>query len=118
MARIEVTAPNDGRYSENLLRNFELVVDVYGASETNKTFENIVMLDSRGRIVRKGKPLDSEVEIVSASGQRRKVAETGLVRIRNPYMVRGYLQAPEATAKFFREDGVTPARSQCEKRES
>lgn len=109
VARIEVSGaklPDD--IAENLLKNFELVVDVYGASETNKTFENIVMRDSGGRIVRKGKPLDSEVEIVSASGQRRKSAEAGLVRIKNPYMVRGYLQAPETTAKFFRDGWFYP----------
>jgi acyl-coenzyme A synthetase/AMP-(fatty) acid ligase len=109
VSRIEVSGaklPDD--IAENLLRNFELVVDVYGASETNKTFENIVMRDSRGRIVRKGKPLDSVVEIISASGQRRKVAEAGLVRIKNSYMIHGYMQAPEATAKFFRDGWFYP----------
>ena len=70
VARIEVSGaklPDD--IAANLLKNFELVVDVYGASETNKTFENIVMRDSEGADHSKGAGvLDSEVEIVSATG--------------------------------------------------
>ncbi|MGB9142944.1 MAG: class I adenylate-forming enzyme family protein [Aestuariivirga sp.] len=104
VARIEVSGaklPDD--IAMHLLENFALVVDVFGAGETSKTFENIVMRDGAGRICRKGNPLDSEVQIVSASGQPRRAAEAGLVRIRNPYMINGYLQAPQATAKFFRD---------------
>ncbi len=109
VARIEVSGaklPDD--IAAKLLRNFELVVDVYGAAETNKTFENIVMRDSEGRVFRKGQWLDSEIEIVSAGGRRCETAEVGSVRIRNKYMVRSYLQAPEATAKSFRDGWFYP----------
>jgi acyl-coenzyme A synthetase/AMP-(fatty) acid ligase len=109
VARIEVSGaklPEEAALV--LLNNFNLVVDVYGAAETSKTFENAVMRDPDGRIIRKGRRLDSEVEIVSAQGQPCKAGEVGSVRVKNPYMVHGYLNAPDATAKSFREGWFYP----------
>ena len=60
-----------------LLNNFNLVVDVYGAAETNKTFEDTVMRDPEGQIIKKGRRLDSDVEIISAQGHPRKTGEVG-----------------------------------------
>jgi len=107
--RIEVSGaklPDD--IAANLLDNFELVVDVYGAAETNKTFENVVMRGPEGRIIRKGQKMDSEIEIVKANGTRCEAGEVGSVRVRNGYMVRGYLRMPEATAKSFRDGWFYP----------
>jgi acyl-coenzyme A synthetase/AMP-(fatty) acid ligase len=107
--RIEVSGaklPDD--VAANLLDNFELVVDVYGAAETNKTFENVVMRGPEGGIIRKGQKLDSEIEIITANGRRCEAGEVGSVRVRNGYMVRGYLQIPEATAKSFRDGWFYP----------
>ena len=109
VARIEVSGaklPEEAALV--LLNNFNLVVDVYGAAETSKTFENTVMRDPEGRIIRKGRRLDSEVEIVSAQGHPCKAGEVGSVRVRNPYMVQGYLKAPDATTKSFREGWFYP----------
>ncbi len=109
VARIEVSgAKLPEEVALVLLNNFNLVVDVYGAAETSKTFENTVMRDPEGRIIKRGRRLDSEVEIVSAQGHSCKAGEVGSVRIRNPYMVDGYLNAPEATAKSFREGWFYP----------
>ena len=109
VARIEVSgAKLPEETALVLLNNFNLVVDVYGAAETSKTFENYVTRDAEGQIVRKGRPLDSEIEIVSAQGHRCKAGEVGSVRIRNPYMVHSYLSAPDATAKSFREGWFHP----------
>lgn len=109
LARIEVSGaklPDD--IAEKLLDSFALVVDVYGAAETNKSFENIVRRDPEGRIIREGHKLDSEVEVIAANGRRCEAGEVGSVRIRNPYTVRGYLKAPEATAKSFRDGWFYP----------
>jgi acyl-coenzyme A synthetase/AMP-(fatty) acid ligase len=109
IARIEVSGaklPQEAALV--LLNNFNLVVDVYGAAETSKTFENRVMRDAQGRVTKKGRRLDSEVEIVSAQGYPCKAGEVGSVRIRNPYMVDGYLNAPEASAKSFRDGWFYP----------
>jgi acyl-coenzyme A synthetase/AMP-(fatty) acid ligase len=109
IARIEVSgAKLPEETALVLLNNFNLVVDVYGAAETSKTFENTVMRDPDGRIIRKGRRLDSEVEIVSAQGHPCKAGEVGSVRVRNPYMVQGYLKAPEAMAKSFRDGWFYP----------
>lgn len=109
IARIEVSgAKLPEKTALVLLNNFNLVVDVYGAAETSKTFENTIMRDPEGRIIKKGRRLDSEVEIVSAQGYPCKAGEVGSVRVRNPYMVHGYLKVPEATAKSFRDGWFYP----------
>lgn len=109
VARIEVSGaklPEEAALV--LLNNFNLVVDVYGAAETSKTFENTVMRDPEGRIIKKGQRLDSEVEIVSTQGHPCKAGDVGSVRVRNPYMVHGYQNAPDATAKSFRDGWFYP----------
>ena len=109
LARIEVSGaklPDD--IAAKLLTSFAHVVDVYGAAETNKSFENNVKRSPEGPIIREGHRLDSEVEIVAADGRHCDPGEAGSVRIRNPYMARGYLKAPEATAKSFRDGWFYP----------
>ncbi len=51
-----------------LLRSFDTVEDVYGSSETSKSFVNVKTLN-QGRIVTRGQPLDSEVQIIDADGE-------------------------------------------------
>lgn len=91
-----------------LARNFDEIVDIYGASETNKSFANLVSLGADGTIKRKGRRLDSSVEIVDASGRPVVPGETGTVRVRNGYMVSGYINDPEATETNFREGWFLP----------
>ena len=50
-----------------LLQSFDTVEDVYGSSETSKSFVNVMTLN-QGRIVTRGQHLDSEVQIIDADG--------------------------------------------------
>lgn len=90
------------------LRSFEQVFDVYGASETSKSFANLLRRDPSGAIVAEGRPLDSEVQILRPDGAPAAPNEIGRVRVRNPYMAPGYLAAPEATARAFRDGWFHP----------
>ncbi|MBL4806249.1 MAG: acyl--CoA ligase [Rhodobacteraceae bacterium] len=85
----------------DLLQNFDLVIDAYGATETNHSYNNLKSLNEDGDIVTKGQPLDSIVEIVNADGEPCQVNEVGAIRIQNPYLASGYLDSPEAQAKCF-----------------
>lgn len=90
-----------------LLRHFEVVEDVYGASETNKSFVNVKSLED-GRLTTVGKPADSTVEIVDIAGAPVPPGCTGRVRVRNGYMAAAYLGAPEASARAFRDGWFHP----------
>ena len=92
----------------SLLQSFETVEDVYGAGETNKSFVNVKTLDS-GRMTTRGKPLDSEVQIVGTDGT--PTTEPGLqgsIRIRNNYMSSIYIGAPKASERAFRDGWFYP----------
>ncbi len=95
------------RDAELVLRQFEVVEDVYGASETNKSFVNVKAMDD-GQLITTGKPADSTVEIVDPEGRPCEVDEEGRVRVRNGYMVTEYLGAPEASAEAFRDGWFYP----------
>ncbi|MDX5402705.1 MAG: AMP-binding protein, partial [Rhodobacterales bacterium] len=64
-----------------LLDHFQTVIDIYGASETNKTFATLIERGPDGAIVRTGRPLDSEVQIVDRNGQPCPVEVAGTVRV-------------------------------------
>lgn len=87
----------------HLLKSFDLVIDLYSSTETNRSFKNIKSIDDLGRIVTAGVPLDSEVAIVNEAGQSVPAGQVGFVRVRNPYTVTGYLNAPDAAARAFRD---------------
>jgi len=74
-----------------LLSSFERVIDAYGASETNKSFANIKSMDEQGTLVTTGHKLDSVIEIISDGGAICQEKEIGRVRIKNPYIIDGYL---------------------------
>ncbi|MEO8529945.1 MAG: class I adenylate-forming enzyme family protein [Deltaproteobacteria bacterium] len=101
-------APMTPELAQRLLRSFNTVADVYGASETNKTFVNILTLDRDGQVRTKGQPLDSLVEIVTPDGLPIGPEQKGQVRIRNPYLARGYLQNEEATLAAFKDGWFYP----------
>ncbi|MGB8313777.1 MAG: class I adenylate-forming enzyme family protein [Aestuariivirga sp.] len=91
-----------------LLQSFEAVEDVYGASETSKSFVNVKAL-VEGRLTTRGKPLDSDVQIIGPEGS--PVPGPGLqgfVRIRNSYMASAYVGAPEASERAFRDGWFYP----------
>ncbi|MBI1416608.1 MAG: AMP-binding protein [Limimaricola sp.] len=93
--------------AEALLQSFDVVEDVYGASETNKSFVNLKSLED-GRVVSTGKPCDSEVQIIGPSFEPCAPGEIGTVRVRNGYMAPGYIDAPEATARAFQDGWFLP----------
>lgn len=108
--RIEVSgAKLTDVMARQLLQNFETVVDVYGASETNKAYSNLVSLDEAGEIHLVGNPVPTtRVEIVHDDGSECQVGKIGSVRICNDYTVEGYLNAPDLTAKSFRDGYFFP----------
>lgn len=91
-----------------MLAHFDTVIDVYGASETNKSFITLVTQNPDGSIRRTGRKLDSEIEIVDRDGQPVGPGGSGLVRVRNPYLVSGYVDEPEKTALSFRDGWFHP----------
>ena len=107
--RLEISG---AKLEDDLVRSlsdhFDEIIDVYGASETNKTFANYVSLTADGEVRRHGRKLDSEIEILDADGATVPAGETGTVRVRNTYMIPGYIENPEATAKNFRDGWFYP----------
>jgi len=86
-----------------LLKSFTVLEDVYGSSETSKSFKNVYAM-AHGNITLRGERLDSEVVIdASAEAASAGAPHAGLVRVRNSYMADGYIDAPEATARMFRD---------------
>jgi len=94
--------------AEVLLTHFEQVIDIYGASETNKSFATLISRAADGRICRTGRQLDSRIEILDRDGQPVGVGATGLVRVKNPYLAPGYLGQPDKTAQSFRDGWFYP----------
>ncbi|SFR42851.1 Acyl-CoA synthetase (AMP-forming)/AMP-acid ligase II [Yoonia tamlensis] len=101
-------AHTDDALITRLLQSFERVVDAYGASETNHSFNNIKQLDIVGNLVTTGQARDSQVEIVNSDGQKCKAFQSGFVRIKNPYLAEGYIDNPAATAQCFRDGWFYP----------
>ena len=92
-----------------LLTRFETVEDVYGSSETNKSFSNRNTLVD-GALHRVGQPADSDLEIVDDAGQ--PVAPGVLGVVRGPqWLLRSRLYRPARgdRARFFAMGGSTPA---------
>ncbi|MEO8529942.1 MAG: fatty acid--CoA ligase family protein [Deltaproteobacteria bacterium] len=87
----------------HLLDNFELVIDLYASSETNRSFKNIKRRGPDGSVLTVGKFTDAEVEIIDDEGNICGVGDIGAVRVRNSYLLSGYLNNQEAAAKSFRD---------------
>jgi acyl-coenzyme A synthetase/AMP-(fatty) acid ligase len=109
LARVEVSgAKLEDELAIQLSKNFYNVIDVYGASETNKSFANLIEVDANGDLIRSGKPLDSTVEIINDEGHLCADGEKGTVRVRNGYLVKEYLKAESATQENFRDGWFYP----------
>lgn len=110
--KIPVLHVGGGKFEDavaaEMLSNFEQVVDLYGASETNRTFKNIKSLDAHGNVSTKGQRLDSEIEIVDDLGQVCGIDEVGVVRVKNPYLAKGYLNNVDAEKRSFIEGWFYP----------
>lgn len=88
--------------ARHLIENFDTVIDLYASTETNRSFKNQKSLGPDGQIVTTGLPLDSEVQIVDEDDGPVQEGTVGIVRVRNGYLVDGYLSNPEATKTSFR----------------
>ena len=107
-ARVQVSgAPFSDAAALQMLATFEAVDDVYGAGETNKSFVNRRVLQD-GQIRRIGVPQDSIVQVIGPDGQECAPGKIGELRIRNGYLAPGYRDAPEATARSFRNGWFHP----------
>lgn len=95
-----------------LLQSFDRVEDVYGSSETNKTFVNVLRREG-GKISKFPKSLDSELEILSDDQDCVSPEEVGTIRIRNSYMVDGYIGDDKATERAFRNGWFYPGDRAC-----
>jgi acyl-CoA synthetase (AMP-forming)/AMP-acid ligase II len=91
-----------------LFDHFRTVIDIYGASETNKSFATLVTPGPDGTVLRSGRPLDSEVQIIDRAGQPCPVGVVGTVRVRNGYLAPGYIGKPDETARAFRDGWFYP----------
>jgi acyl-CoA synthetase (AMP-forming)/AMP-acid ligase II len=91
-----------------LLQSFDVVDDTYGATETNKTFSHLKTLGPAGQVISTPHPRDSTIQILRAEGTLAAPGEEGELRIRNAYLATGYLAAPEATARAFRDGWFHP----------
>lgn len=91
-----------------LLEKFDTVVDVYGATETNKSFATTYQRFAAGAIEKLAHPRDSEIQIVATDGTILGLGKIGSVRVRNPYLAKGYLNDEIATAKSFRDGWFYP----------
>ena len=107
-ARLQVSGKrlNKGDAKE-LLSRFDVVEDVYGSSETNKSFLNVNTLRD-GRVHTVGRPADSQVEIVDDANQPVAAGGEGAVRIRNRYMASAYIGDPVASELVFRDGWFYP----------
>jgi acyl-coenzyme A synthetase/AMP-(fatty) acid ligase len=94
--------------SLELLTNFTKVVDVYASTETNRSFKNIKCLDEDGNLTTTGEAVDSTVEIIDDNDNLCSPGESGVVRVTNPYLAKGYLNNPSAAAKAFRGNWFYP----------
>jgi acyl-coenzyme A synthetase/AMP-(fatty) acid ligase len=91
-----------------LLDSFDIVDDTYGASETSKSYSTLWSLGADGTPVATGKMRDSEIQVIDADGTPVAPGERGIVRVRNPYMVAGYLNDTSASAEAFRDGWFYP----------
>lgn len=108
-ARCEISgAPLEPHTIRALFNIFETVTDVYGASETSKSFANDWVLDANGTPVVAGCPRDSAIEIVDNANTTLTAGETGTIRVQNAYMAQGYLDDPKTTKEVFRHGWFYP----------
>jgi acyl-coenzyme A synthetase/AMP-(fatty) acid ligase len=110
-SRLLLLQISGARFSQELaaemLGAFQKVEDVYGSSETNKTYVNAQTLDE-GLVVTRGCAQDSTIQIRHPDGSLCGSDEVGEVFVRNGYMIAGYIDAPDATKRAFHDGWFRP----------
>lgn len=90
---------------KDLLRMFHTVHVTYGASEAGiMSAKSITRSNWQDGPVKLGR-IDRRctVEIAGGDGMPLPAGHDGLVRMKTPWMVKGYLGDPDSTARFFRD---------------
>ena len=92
-----------------LLQSFEEVIVGYGATETSQSLRTVHRIGAAGRPeARTFLSPDTEVQCVDQSGQPLPPGQEGVVRIRNPHLASGYLDAPALWAEVCRDGWFYP----------
>jgi amino acid adenylation domain-containing protein len=89
------------------------LVNLYGPSETTlaKAFHRIRGLPPEpGRMIPVGRPLPNTALLILKDGELCDPGEIGEIFIRTPFMSKGYCRDPEATARAFVQNPLTPGR--------
>ena len=108
IARLQLSgAPVTEAEILTLLDSFNCVEDVYGANETIKS-RIIAYTRVGGRLHKTQKPVGSIIEVVTPDGTPCDAGQKGLVRVKTPWMVDSYLNAPDASRKSFRDGWFYP----------
>lgn len=93
----------------SLLAGFDSVWVGYGSTEGFNALSTAKSLGPDGRLLsRTILAPGSRVEVVDSAGQPVPVGQEGEVRVTNPYLAPGYMNAPEATAASFRDGWFHP----------
>lgn len=107
--KVEVSgAKLEDDVARSLAKWFDTIIDVYGASETNKSYMTEISVDDAGEVTRTGMSCGSEIEIRDSEGRLCLPGKLGTVRVRNSYLVDGYVENPDATAKAFIDGWFLP----------
>lgn len=95
--------------ARELLENFEEVVDTYGSREASQIFHTAFRREADGTISATGRAVPgAQIEIVGEDGKQLPAGAQGTVRVRSPYMAKGYISSPEAEARAFRDGWFYP----------
>ena len=92
---------------KRMLKNFEIVEDVYGANETIKSHVNVYRIRD-GELHCYAKPDQKFVQIADSAGNPCKPGIAGTIRVKSPFMTDRYLDDEDATSKAFRDGWFYP----------
>lgn len=94
--------------ARDLLEHFGVVVNTYGSTEANLIIENAKTIGFNGKVETRTIWHDSKLEIVDGDDQPLAGGTEGIVRVRNGYLVKGYLDSRQAEAAAFRDGWFYP----------
>lgn len=94
---------------KRLLQSFEAVWVGYGSTEGFNALSNVKTLAPNGQILSRTVLAPGvRIEVVDDAGLVLPVGQEGQIRVTNPYLAPGYLNAPTATAASFRDGWFHP----------
>lgn len=99
-----------GYLDPNLWRRFEdrfhtKIVNVYGLTETVCEALYCGPDDATRKIGTIGKPVDTEIRLVTDKGTDAADGDTGEIWLKGPHIMKGYFEMPEETSEVLTTDG-------------